>query len=230
MTSSTEVLVTQTPLFNKMRNILDWVLELVPGCLLLFGLMHPLGRAVAETLLVSTSGVFGSSVTTGQLTGPNQSWAMAFDVDGNPAATNTDSFGFDAPFSNFSYLLNGSPVAASPESIRFYTDPDGGLFTIFFGPEAGFSNGLPIPEFSFSGNSVFSETTTNPSILPGSYPISDALYSDAINFDDEGASGTVSITTSASTVPEPCSFLLLLTAGLLCLIVQLRQKRARPTH
>jgi len=51
-------------------------------------------------------------------------------------------------------------------------------------------NGMPIPEFSFSGDQVFSGPSTSPTILPGVYPIADALYSDALNFDDEGASAT----------------------------------------
>jgi hypothetical protein len=186
--------------------------------------------ARADTLLVSVSGQFGAGVTADQLAAPDATWALRFDVDSNPVAANTDFFSFDTPFSSFTYLLNGSPLAVTPQSIRFFDSSDGGLLTVFFGPETGFVNGTPIPEFSLSGDQVFSGTPGSPMILPGSYPVSDALYSDAINFDDEGASGTVSVATSTSTVPEPCSFILLLTAGLFCLMIQLYQKREHPTH
>ncbi len=75
-----------------------------------------------------------------------------------------------------------------------------------------FNNGMATPEFSFSGNQVFSGTPASPTIIPGSYPVGDAIYSDAINFDEEGASGTVTITAPQTTVPEPSSLALVLTA------------------
>jgi hypothetical protein len=171
--------------------------------------------ASADMLTVSAAGQFGSGVTADQLAGPNTPWALSFAVDSNPAAANPDAFGFDAPFSNFSYMLNGSSVATSPGEIRFFTLADGGLFTIYFGPETGFLNGMPIPEFSFSGDQVFSGTTASPMIIPGSYPVSDVTYSDAINFDDEGASGTVTITGTSTTSPEPSTIWLFLAAVVL---------------
>ena len=179
----------------------------------------------AATLIVSVSGQFGSGMSADEFAAPDATWALSFDVDSNPADENTDAFSFDAPFSDFSYLLNGSAIAVSPESIRFFTSDDGGLFTVFFGPETGFFNGMPIPEFSFSGNQVFSGTTNSPTILPGSYPIADATYSDAANFDDEGASGTVTISSPApSVVPEPSTFALFLTAlAIMCLGARLRR-------
>jgi hypothetical protein len=167
------------------------------------------GTVTASPLTVSVSGQFGAGVTADQLAAPDGTWALSFDVDSNPAAANTDMFSFDAPFSDFSYLLNGSAIAVSPESSRFFTSDDGGLFTLFFGPETGFFDGMPIPEFSFSGDQVFSGTPDVPTILPSSYPVTDVTYSDAINFDDEGASGTVTISAAApTTVPEPSSFAL----------------------
>jgi hypothetical protein len=175
-------------------------------------------RADIET--VSASGEFTSAVSADQLAAPSETWALSFEVDSNPTAAHPDEFGFDAPFSDFSYTLNGSAVAVTPESIRFYTSSDGGLFTVFFGPESGFFNGMPIPEFGFSGGQVFSGTTSSPTIIPGSYPISDVTYSDSLNYDDEGASGTVTITGASATVPEPSSFWLYLTAVALSLLTR----------
>ena len=159
--------------------------------------------ASASTLTVSVAGQFRSGVTDDQLAAPDALWALSFDVNSNPSAANTDALSFDAPFSDFSYTLSGSAIGVSPESIRFFDSSDGGLFTVFFGPETGFFNGMPIPEFSFSGGQAFSGTTASPTIVLGSYPVADALYSDALNYDDEGASGTVTIPAAASsTVPE----------------------------
>ncbi len=177
--------------------------------------------ARADLLTVSVSGQFGAGVTADELAASSGLWALSFEIDSNPAAADTDAFSFDAPFSDFSYLLNGSPVAVSPDSIRFFDSSDGGLFTLFFGPETGFMNGVPIPEFSFSGGEVFSGTSVSPTIIPGSYPVTDALYSDALNYDDEGASGTVVISPAApSTVPEPSMGMLLLTVAILALVLR----------
>jgi hypothetical protein len=173
-------------------------------------------------------GQFGPGVTADQLAAPNALWALSFEVDTTPAAANPDVFGFDTPFTDFSYMLNGLAVAVTPESIRFYTSADGGLFTIFFGPETGFFNGMPIPEFSFSGDQVFSGTTTSPVILSGGYPVRDVTYSDAINFDDEGASGTVTITGTSSTTPEPSDFSLCLAALALLLFARLCRRSRWP--
>jgi YD repeat-containing protein len=181
--------------------------------------------ASADTITVS--GQFGSGLSADQLAAPDALWALSFDVDANPAAANPDMFGFDAPFSDFSYMLNGSAVAVSPGEIRFFTSADGGLFTIFFGPETGFNNGMPIPEFSFSGEQVFSGTTASPTLIPGSYPVSDVTYSDALNFDDEGASGTVTITVAQSTVPEPSTLWLVLLGMVLILPALSRHRMIR---
>jgi RHS repeat-associated protein len=181
--------------------------------------------ASANVFMVSAAGQFGSGVIADQLAAPNASWGVTFAVNSDPAAANTDAFGFDAPFSDFSYRLNGSALAVAPESIRFFTSDDRGLFTVFFGPETGFFDGMPIAEFGFSGDQLFSGTTASPTIIPGSYPVSDALYSDAINFDDEGASGTVTIAAPQSTVPEPSTLWLILTGAALTFFARVRRFR-----
>ena len=123
-------------------------------------------------------------------------------MDSNPVASNVDQLGFDAPFTDFTYSLNNSVVAASPASIRFSTDSDLGLFTVFFGPESGFSNGVPIPEFSFQGAQLFSGSTANPTLLPGTYPVSEFIYSDAVNYDDH-VPANFNVTVANVNVPEP---------------------------
>ena len=158
----------------------------------------------AASLQFSASGQFGSAVTPTQLSGPDATWNLSFVVDSNPAAGNVDQSGFDAPFTDFIYSLNNSVAAASPASIRFYPASNLGLFTVFFGPESGFSNGAPIPEFSFEGAQLFSGSTTNPTLLTGTYPISEFIYS--ANF---------SLMVANVNVPEPSQ----LIASLLGLIL-----------
>jgi hypothetical protein len=172
------------------------------------------GITRGSTLDVSVSGQFGAGVTDDSMAAPGESWSITFDVDSNPVAGNPDALGFDATFSNFTYMLNGSAVAVSPAEIRFYTTTGGGLFTLFFGPETGFNNGIPLPEFTFSGGQVFSGTPANPTILAGGYPISDVLYSDSINYDDEGASGSVAILSvpTMTSSPEPSTLWLFVAA------------------
>jgi hypothetical protein len=198
-----------------------------PASLRLAGLLFCFLTALAQadTITASAAGQFGAGVTADQLTASGGLWAFSFDLDSNPTAANTDAFSFDAPFSGFSYLLNGSAIAVSPDSIRFFTSDDGGLFTLFFGPETGFLNGIPIPEFSFSGAQVFSGTPASPTISPGSYSISDALYSDAINFDDEGASGTVFLTTTPAPVPEPSALWLCATGGAWVMVLRRKSRK-----
>jgi len=188
-------------------------------------------RCSADSVTVSVSGQFGSGVTADTMAAPGASWSLSFDIDIHPVAANPDIVGFDAPPSNFVYTVGGSPVAVSPDEIRFYTTAGGGLFTLFFGPETGFFNGMPIPEFTFSGNQAFSGTTTNPTILAGSYPLSDVLYSDSLNYDDQGASGAVTFAASSTTTsaPEPSTLRLsvLIAAALsVALLRTLRRSRA----
>ena len=203
-------------IYRKSCSIFPWLM-----CLVLCVSAAP---ARADVLTVSVAGQFGPGVAADQLAAPDELWALSFEVDSSPAAANTDVFGFDAPFSDFSFMLNGSTIAVSPESIRFFTSSDGGLFTIFFGPETGFFDGMPIPEFSFSGDQVFSGPTTMPTIIPGSYPVGDVTYSDSLNFDDEGTSGRVTVAVSQSTVPEPSTLPLFLTVAVLMLFASLRRR------
>jgi len=161
----------------------------------------------ATPLVVSLSGVFSSPAgnQTDQLWSPNKTWAISFNLDSNPVAGNTDLLGFDAPFSHFTYTLNGSGLAVSPSFIRFSTAGNLGLFTLFFGPESGYLKGNPIPEFAFQGPQAFSGTTTSPVFSAGSYRVSDWTYSDALNYDEN--TSPASVVTLAPT-PEPSTALL----------------------
>ena len=190
-------------------------------------LLMACGFAAASSLNVSVTGQFSSSVTASQLASPNGTFSVSFDVAGNPTATNTDLLGFDSSFAGFSYQLNGANVAATPESIRFATASNLGLFTLFFGPESGFdSNGVAIPELSFAGAQIFSGSTTSPTIVPGSYAVASWNYSDAANFDQHSTSSSVVLVVTA--VPEPSNLgMTLAVAGLFALILR---RRLLPMH
>ncbi|MDQ6707369.1 MAG: hypothetical protein M3Z85_15500, partial [Acidobacteriota bacterium] len=139
--------------------------------------------ATAGQLAVSLTGQFATSDIPGPLVAPGGNWALSFTVNSTPTVSNVDTLGFDVPYSNFSYRLNNSVVSAAPNSIRLYTTGGLGLFSLFFGPESGSVNGTPVPIFDFSGPQVFSGTTAAPTILAGSYAVSDWTYSDAQNYD-----------------------------------------------
>jgi hypothetical protein len=97
-----------------------------------------------------------------------------------------------------------------PASIRFFTASNLGMFTAFFGPQSGFSGGVPIPEFSFQGAQLFSGSTASPTLLAGTYPVSEFIYSDAANYDDRLPAN---FSLSVANVPEP-SPLIALVLGL----------------
>ena len=89
----------------------------------------------ATPITIQTTGVYSSFPPQDALVSPGSTWQLTFNADSQPAATNVGADGFDLPFSNFEYKLNGNPVAVSPDSIRLYRIGKGGLFTVFFGPE-----------------------------------------------------------------------------------------------
>jgi len=156
----------------------------------------------ANTVLVSVSGQFASTgVTADQLAAPNATWSMSFDVNNPPQETNVSSTGFDTTFTGFSYTLNGTSVSASPQNIRFFTagGSQDGLFTVYFGPESGFQNGNPIPEFEFLGPQLFTGSTSSAAFSTGSFTGTEWIYSDVSNYDDHVTSTVVRL----AAVPEP---------------------------
>ncbi|MBV8571552.1 MAG: beta-propeller fold lactonase family protein [Acidobacteriaceae bacterium] len=124
--------------------------------------------------------------------------------------------GFDIPVENFKYSLNGSSVAEMPQSIRLSTASNGGLFTLFFGPQSGYdTSGNPIPELSLSGAQLFTGSTSSPTIVTGSFATTDWTYSDANNFDTQAHAMV-----SAVSVPEPSAWLLSLSGIVLLVLVR----------
>jgi 4-phytase/acid phosphatase len=171
--------------------------------------------ASASSIDISTTGRFSSSdASAGSLVAPGAVWSLNFIASSTLVISNGSATSFDIAFSSFRYTLNGISVAATPSSIRLYDTPDGGLFTLFFGPETGFTtSGQPIPEFSFEGAQLFIGSLTSPTLLTGSFSVSDWTYSDTVNFDDHPSGDSPVL---ATTVPEPAS---LAFAGLALLVL-----------
>ena len=182
----------------------------------------------ASPLEFSTSGHFSSTVSASQLTAPGAAWSLSFALNSQPMTINAGTDGFDAPFSQFSYDLAGLPVAATPSSIRFYGSSNGGLFTVFFGPESGHdSSGMFIPEFVFSGPQLYSGTTQNPALSAGSYAVSEILYTDNTNYDDQlNPASAISVANAGLATPEPAS-LALFSAMLMVFACALLMKRLK---
>src|SRR5262249_26239481 len=89
-------------------------------------------HAHANTILYSDSGSFSGSTPSTPFSAPGQTWGFSFQADSTPPVLSFGNGGFDFAFSNFSYSLNGSPVAITPTAIRFFTAANGGGFFICF--------------------------------------------------------------------------------------------------
>jgi hypothetical protein len=139
-------------------------------------------------------------------------------ADSNPTILESGNGGFDFAFSHFNYWLNGSPVAITPNAIRFFTAANGGGFFICLGPlQCGngvFPNGLGTgPPFT----QLYSGPNSAPTLLTGAYPFQMGVVVNKIG--DSAGNGTL----LASAVPEPSS-LMLLASGVLGLAGVIRRE------
>ena len=166
--------------------------------------------AHAGTIFYSDSGTFSGPTPSTAFSGPSQAWAFSFQADTNPAVLEFGNGGFDFAFSNFNYSLNGSTVAITPTSIRFFTAANGGAFFICFGPPACgmgvFPNGL-----GTGGPQLYSGPNSAPTLLPG--PFIALQFAVSVN---SVAYNQVDTTLQAVATPEPAT-LLTLAVGLLAL-------------
>ena len=183
----------------------------------------------AAPVSISTAGAFSASDTANALAVPGASWTLSFTVDNPPAVSNAGLDGFDAPFSDFSYSVNGSSVGTSPQSIRLLSSPSDGLFTLFFGPESGMdSNGKLIPEFSFSGPQIYGGSNQDPTITSGSFAVAQFLYTDGVNYDNQVLPGAMVLVSGGSTAatPEPPSAYLCLGTMFILAGIAFKRKRS----
>ncbi len=141
-------------------------------------------------------------------------WAFSFEADTDPVVSEFGNGGFDFAFSNFSYSLNGSPIAIAPISVRFFTAANGGGFFICFGGQpcgmGVFPNGLGT---GFGGPQLYSGPNSAPTLLPGAFTLPVAVSVNSVSYDQDNT------TLQASAIPEPTT-LLTLAFGLLVLGVR----------
>jgi len=143
-----------------------------------------------------------------------------------PVVSNSNGFGFDVPFSNFSYLLGGGPVTGTPGRVRFFVDSANGLLAVNLVDTGSPPDGVPDTGFVFFGAQAFTGTTNSPTILTGSYAATGGVfYSNGGQPTDDlsGSVVSISLTDSAGpAVPEPSS--LAIVASACCLFLWLRYR------
>jgi hypothetical protein len=167
--------------------------------------------AHANTISYSDSGTFSASVPSSEFSGPSEPWTFDFEADANPAVSDVGMGGFDFEFSDFSYSLDGSPVAITPTFIRFFSATNGGGFEICFNgtTTANCTDGLAT---GFSDPPLYTGPNSAPTLLPGPFDL-DAF---AVSVNSVGFDLPNTTLQATSAVPEP-STLLTLAAGLLAL-------------
>jgi hypothetical protein len=167
--------------------------------------------AHADTILYSDSGTFTASTPSDAFafSGPSETWAFSFQADTQPAALDFGMGGFNFPFSDFSYSLDGSPVSITPTFIHFFSAPNGGGFEICFnGTTVGScTDGFATPIFPASPQ-MYSGATSMPTLTPGEF--TDAF--DVVVSSNVYAQPNTTVLATATAVPEPSTLLTLATA------------------
>jgi PEP-CTERM motif len=161
--------------------------------------------ASADLLQVSVSGTFDANVDTTDLIAPNATWALTFDIDSQPVTDPEGPFGFFAPATNVSYVLNGNavPGVSFLQDEFFDTASTGGDFATTF-----LDSNASLDLQTLGSQQLYSGTVSNPTILTGAFDYNtDSSVQDALGTFDLAA-GSIVIT-DLSAVPEPHTNLLL---------------------
>ncbi len=185
--------------------------------------------AKADNYLVSESGVFGAGAPTTAESAPGATFSYSFLMSSMPTINFITNFGgpdcgFDTPFSNFRYTLNGAPVLLSGPDVEFFGSAFGGGAII--APNAGVNTdnfNLETASFAqfFTGTAL--DPFGNPTMVPGVYAV-DPDFS-IFQTDYSFSGGTpISGYLSISQTPEPNS-IILLGSGLAGLGGLLRRRR-----
>jgi PEP-CTERM motif len=162
----------------------------------------------ASPITISGNGTFSASTPTSTFSAPSETWSFSFTLDSQLAVSSilAGSYFSTTAFSGFTYFLNGSPDAITPDHLTFFRSGDGGMFNICV--SAGCDNG-----FYFQGPQMYTGSESTPTILTGPFT-STALYLGVNSVSTTEANTTVQAVGSG--VPEPSTFLALGT-GLLVL-------------
>lgn len=161
-----------------------------------------LTTASGSTLLVSESGVWSASAPITTWSAPDEPWSYSFLTSATPSVSDVvPGTSFEGAFSDFTYVLNGALVAATPVDITWFNFSDGGLIDV------DFSDG----SFALGGDQAYTESESAPTIIPGAYPLGDSFFISGDAF--EPLTGDLVITP----VPEPATIgFLLIGSSLIC--------------
>jgi len=170
--------------------------------------------AHAGTITYSDSGTFSASTPTTTFSGPSKTWAFSFQVDSSPVVSNFNlGMGFGPAFSNFSYTLDGSPVAVTPISLSFWNAAVGGGFTFCFIATPSPCTALSLENFVPPGPQMYTGLESAPTMLTGGFTLNTTFAVGRTLYTQPDT------TVQAAAVPEP-STLLTLAAGLLAVGVR----------
>ena len=188
-------------------------------------------------LTVSSSGVFDNMIpNVSPWLASNNTWSFSFTISEQPIPQYADNLGFDAPFSDFTYLLDGAPVADTAVRVRFFYGNAGGMLTIYLVDGGG---GLQPPnndpmigfEFGNTNAQMFTgdATISPPTMLPGVYVTQNqGIFAGGIQ--RQSLTGVAVTIASASEfeAPEPAAATLVSSAiGLFGFMLVWRKKRQR---
>jgi hypothetical protein len=172
--------------------------------------------AHADIISYSDSGTFTAATPSDAFgfSGPSETWAFGFQADRNPVVLESGMGGFNFAFSDFSYSLDGSPVAITPTFIRFFSATNGGGFAICFNGATVGTCTEALATATFGWPQMYRGTTAAPTLLTGAFTTDFAAL---VSSNAYAQPNTTVQATSA--VPEP-STLLTIAAALLALGVR----------
>ncbi len=162
----------------------------------------------ASPVTISLSGTFSPATPNSTYFAPNGAFSLSFQVNNPPAVGSSGSNFFQTTYSASSYVLNGNPIALSGSLVFFYTTQSLDFcFSIVSCQSQMTSNG--------GSPALFSGPPASPTFVAGSYHVNQ-WFTSVNNVSDVGSpsGGTITVTSTGATVPEPATWMLTL-AGVL---------------
>ena|SRR5208282_1616605 len=172
-----------------------------------------LSPSISKADSVTGSGTWGPNTPTTTESAPGDTWSFAFQLS-DPVTDACCGNGLfqTEQFSDFTYLLNGTPITPTLTTIIFYAAAGFGMF------DMGLSDGNLVTMY---GDQVYAgNPPPDATFIPGVYAVSSAMNDAALGV------GTGSGTVTISTAPEPASLALLGFGAFAAMLA--RRKTAAP--
>jgi hypothetical protein len=171
--------------------------------------------ASADLLQVALSGTFDGNAPVSDISAPNATWEITFDIDSQPSVVDADPDDFEASVSNVVFDLNGggpvSGVFIPNYNVRFEDSHRGGGAEFNVASDADGASYL----MQIDGDPLYSGTTSNPEIAAGPFATSGgniSILSSSAGEADYSVTPNSTVITDLSPIPEPHANLLLVTA------------------